>query len=721
MRLIALELESKLRDRRLWPESRVVWASLYVLALDLFLFAVQLLTGRVSPRASASLEGWVIFLSIVAIVLLTIVGFRWLRSHLLWRLRNRLIVTYVFIGVIPVFLLAVISIIALYLFAGQFASFIITSDIATHLRSMEASNRAIAHSLANQVAPSPVNPYGRGGRLDTGIVGLARPRRPEWARRQVCVWYRDPLQANCSGPEGAQAFDSPPFITGDFRDIVRDHGRLYLRVATTAAAPPELLRVITSEPLDKNLIVEIEEIAGDLGEITVSPNANAAGTLFSLNQRTNDQVSKQGSEENEQVGQAFSAGTIPPAVNTFDRPVAFPIPLQIVDWSTGERQRAGALARVETRPSVLYSRLFSALGDYAQGVEYILFSIALVFAIIELSALLVGIMLTRSITSSVAELYQATTHVNRADFSHRITVKSQDQLATLANSFNSMTASIERLVQEQKEKQRLENELVIAQEVQAQLFPKEISQLESLEVHGFCRPARTVSGDYYDFLTLNSDRMILAVGDISGKGISAALLMATIHSAVRAYSIEGIPFLREPVAVGAAAGRGRALASDTPGAEVSPAILVGLLNHQLYQSTPDAKYATLFLGIYDGATRRLTYCNGGHLQPILISEDGSARHLDCGGTVVGLLDNMDYPEATVQLRSGDLLLAYSDGVTEPENDYGEFGEERLIQIVRENRHLPLTRITEIVTAAVDDWIGDKEQPDDVTLVLARAK
>src|SRR5437870_12898112 len=109
-----------------------------------------------------------------------------------------------------------------------------------------------------------------------------------------------------------------------------------------------------------------------------------------------------------------------------------------------------------------------------------------------------------------------------------------------------MTASIEKLIIEQKEKQRLENELVIAQEVQAQLLPQEISQLESLEVHGFCRPARTVSGDYYDFLALNSDRLILAVGDISGKGISAALLMATIHSAVRAYSLEGAPLLREP-------------------------------------------------------------------------------------------------------------------------------------------------------------------------------
>ncbi len=617
MRLVSLELESKLRDRGLWPESRVAWAAIYALALDLFLFAVQLLTSRVSPRFSDSLEDWVTFLSIVAVVLMTIVGFRWLRSHLLWRLRNRLIVTYVFIGVIPVFLLAVISIIALYLFAGQFASFMITSDIATHLRSMEASNRAIARSLANQLVHPPANLIERGGRLDAGIVSLARPRRPEWARREVCAWYHDQPQASCSGPEGAQTFDFPPFISGDFRDIVRDRGQLYLRVATTTATAPESLRVITSEPLDKTLIIEIEEIAGDLGEITVSPNANAAGSLFSLNQDTaqenTNQDAKIESQENRQATQTFSAGTIPPAANTFDRQIAFPIPLQVVDWSTGERERAGALARVETRPSVLYARLFAALGDYAKGVEYILFSIAIVFAIIELVALFVGTKLTRSITSSVAELYQATTHVNRADFSHRIQVKSNDQLATLANSFNSMTASIERLVQEQKEKQRLENELSIAQEVQAQLFPKEISQLESLEVHGFCRPARTVSGDYYDFLTLNSDKMILAVGDISGKGISAALLMATIHSAVRAYSIEGIPLLRESAAIGASGGRGTALATDMPGAEASPAILLGLLNHQLYQSTPDAKYATLFLGIYDGSTRRLTYANGGHL------------------------------------------------------------------------------------------------------------
>jgi sigma-B regulation protein RsbU (phosphoserine phosphatase) len=300
-------------------------------------------------------------------------------------------------------------------------------------------------------------------------------------------------------------------------------------------------------------------------------------------------------------------------------------------------------------------------------------------------------------------------------------VQSNDQLSTLANSFNSMTTSIEKLVQEQKEKQRLEGELAIAQEVQAQLFPRHISQLASLEVHGFCRPARTVSGDYYDFLTVDSDKLLLAVGDISGKGISAALLMATIHSAVRAYCLEGTPILREPMAVGARGDAGMRLASGSHGSEVSPATLLSLLNHQLYQSTPPEKYATLFLGTYDERSRELTYSNGGHLPPIVLSEDGTARKLDCGGTVVGLFEQVRYEEGSSQLRRGEIFLAYSDGVTEPENDFGEFGEQRLIELVRENRDLPLARITEIVTAAVDDWIGDHEQPDDVTLVLARAR
>ncbi|MGB6814921.1 MAG: SpoIIE family protein phosphatase, partial [Candidatus Sulfotelmatobacter sp.] len=423
----------------------------------------------------------------------------------------------------------------------------------------------------------------------------------------------------------------------------------------------------------------------------------------------------------------FTVGAVPVAAGRFDREVPFLAPLPVLDWKTGKQEPTGsAVVQVRTRPSVLYGHLFAALGEFVQMVQYTLLAILIFFGVIELIALIIGTRMTRTVTGAVAQLYDATKHVDRGDFSHRIPVKSTDQLAQLSLSFNSMTESIEKLILEQKEKQRLEGELAIAQEVQAQLFPRQVTELESLEVHGFCRPARTVSGDYYDFLAASSHKLILAVGDISGKGISAALLMATIHSAVRAYSVESLPqmretMVREPVAVGAVSGSGRIMAAWPQGIEVSPGALLSLLNHQLYESTPPEKYATLFLGIYDGRSHRLTYSNGGHLPPILIAKDGAVRRLETGGTVVGLFDHMMYDEGAVEMHPGEIFLAYSDGVTEPENDYGEFGEDRLIDLVSANRRLPLVQISQTVTSAVDDWIGDNEQPDDITLVLARAR
>ena len=346
MRLISLELESTLRHKGVWPESRVAWASIYVVALDVLLFAVQLATRSARPGISASLGGWVIFLSVLAIIFLAILGFRWMRAHMLWRLRNRLIVTYVFIGVIPVFLLLVISLTSLYLFARQFAGFIVTSDVATHLHSMEASNRAIARSLNNQ--------FERAGKPDAAIIAPIRPRRPEWMRRQVCVWYRDQRQPNCVGPEGTAAFAFPSFITADFADIVRDDGKLYLRVATIVTAEPESLRVITSEPLDKNLL---DQIAGDLGQISFSADTrNAAQNSEAAPQSKQATADAPSGKLN--LSDTFSAGRVPPPGSATDFKIAFPVPVPVVDWSTGERQREGALARIETRPSVLYDRLF---------------------------------------------------------------------------------------------------------------------------------------------------------------------------------------------------------------------------------------------------------------------------------------------------------------------------------------------------------------------------
>ena len=497
-------------------------------------------------------------LSALAIVLLAILAYRWLKARLLWRLRNRLIVTYVFIGVIPVALLVAMAFITIYLFAGQFANFVVTSELDSRLHSLQSVNAAISHELAARLE------HGQPAVAES-LEGLRRSDRA-WASRQICAWKGGTPLAVCNpASPGKTPFALPSFLTTGFGAIVRDQGQLYLRAATELGDGDRKLSVVSSEALDRNLL---EKLANDLGEITLYASgldskggvipAPTSAPLIALDSPDKQELALRTGKNgvsvdrgHEELRPAFTAGTLAAAANVFDSEITFGTPLPVVDWATGEQQKAGAVLRVQTRPSVLYARLFAALGDFATGVEYTLFFAAVVFAIIELLALWIGTRLTRTVTGAVAQLYNATEHINRGDFSHRISVQSHDQLATLANSFNSMTASIENLIEEQKEKERLQNELTIAQEVQTQLYPQHISQLASLEVFGFCRPARTVSGDYYDFLTLNSDRLILAVGDVSGKGISAALLMATIHSAVRAYSLEGMPTLREPVGAGA--------------------------------------------------------------------------------------------------------------------------------------------------------------------------
>ena len=153
----------------------------------------------------------------------------------------------------------------------------------------------------------------------------------------------------------------------------------------------------------------------------------------------------------------------------------------------------------------------------------------------------------------------------------------------------------------------------------------------------------------------------------------------------------------------------------------SPGKVLSLLNRHLYRSTQPEKYATLFLAHYDGHTSQLTYSCGGQLPPLILRHDDSITQLGCGGTVVGLLENPSYEQSVEKLMSGDILIAYSDGVTEPENDFGEFGEERLIDVVRRHRHMPLDAISEQVMQSLRNWIGGQEQPDDITLVLARQR
>jgi phosphoserine phosphatase RsbU/P len=329
------------------------------------------------------------------------------------------------------------------------------------------------------------------------------------------------------------------------------------------------------------------------------------------------------------------------------------------------------------------------------GADWMLLTIGLafLFLIVQIGSIIVGVSITRTITGAVHDLYEGTEKVKEGDFSHRIVVRGSDQLAELSLEFNRMTENLQRLIVVETEKERLSSELEIARDVQRRLFPKTALSLPSLHLSGICHPAQQVSGDYYDFLRLEDSSMAMAIGDVAGKGISAALLMATIQSAMR---------------------------SQLTGAgQISTAQVVSSLNRQLFASTAPEKYVTFYFGIYDDTTGTLTYTNGGHPPPILIS-DGTVRKLEVTGTVVGAFPAAQYEERQIALAPGDLLVAYTDGITEPENAYGEmFGEERLIDVLVKHQNADAGEIVSRSLEAALQWTGSPELQDDMTMLIAR--
>ncbi|HEX8893068.1 MAG TPA: SpoIIE family protein phosphatase [Terriglobales bacterium] len=715
--------------RMLRPRSRLGKTTLWFGGLALVL---QLWKWAAHAQSGTMLSVWTALVTYVFVACLVLRGIRWLRENLMWRLRNRLIVTYVFIGVIPIVLILSMVLLAAYLFAGQFATYVALADLDIELQHLAAANNALAVQIRSLMQSGKLTPQ-----LVAEIAGAS-----DEAFRQRTVTVLEGDEGFVIQPDGktAEVHHTPSEASKkDLAAFVVDDGRLHLRAVKHIDSGGRRLTVMSNVPMTP----EILQRAARVGSVEMYPpvqpepetkseeaasqsgGAKNTETKASPESVTIDiggaksQVTISGKNVTS-APQNLEAGTVSEAANSFDHEFRWWSLFNAVDWNTG-KELTGAIV-VGSRPSMLYNVLFNTLGPKAGIFVNVLVGIAIFLGIIELVALFIGVRLTRSMTKSVAELYAATERVNRGDFSHRIQVRTRDQMAALETSFNSMSASLSKLIAEQKEKQRLESELAIAHEVQALLFPRQMSELSALEVHGVCRPARTVSGDYYDFIPLRNDRLVLAVGDISGKGISAALLMATVHAFVRAYSLEPQHAL-EPALLPAVTDRrgGQCLTLDLPQGECAPGSLMATLNYQLYRSTPPEKYATMFLGCYDGASRTLTYSNAGHLPPMVLCHDGKVRRLEVSGTVVGLFDGVNYAESRLPMHPGDIFVAFSDGVTEPENEFGEFGEDRLVDLIRAHREQPLARISEVLTGAVADWIGGNEQPDDVTLVLARAR
>ena len=397
--------------------------------------------------------------------------------------------------------------------------------------------------------------------------------------------------------------------------------------------------------------------------------------------------------------------SLPPAVNRFDVDVQWGSFIRAVEWEHPETTDP-ALLLVHTRLSSILAAILSQGGD--ELVLTVFYIVAVAFLVVAVTGLGIGISMSRSITGAVHSLYEGTQRVVRGDFSHLIQVKGRDQIAELSTSFNTMTQNLERLLVVAKEKERMEAEIEIARGVQDQLYPKAPPVFEGLRVLGSCSPARMVSGDYYDYQLVDG-KLAIAIGDVAGKGISAALLMATIQAAMR-MELRATMELTELAA------------PSVNGLRFSTARMVSELNQQLHATTSPEKYATFFFAIYDQATSLMTYTNAGHLQPVLF-RDGAATALDVNGTVVGAFPFSKYEESKLELCSGDLLVCYTDGITEPENEYGEmFGEERLIELVAKNVDRDEAQIIETrdgERAAMDGRAGALRRHDRAGIGSAR--
>jgi sigma-B regulation protein RsbU (phosphoserine phosphatase) len=682
---------------------------------------------------------------------------RWLKRKLLWRVRRRLVITYLFVGLTPIILLALLGLLSAFGGSAQGIARIITAQVNATEKQTQLSARTLADSLSRL----PANADDRAIQtwLDERVAllsaSLPGARAVVWrgasGEDPAAVGHKSNAQfvssiddANTQSVSDAQtplntllpewlrgraewsglAFSMPAnaddyFGLPSMRAVVR--GSINNR-------PFTLLFVV---PMSRVLIQQYRETTGiyvrpffvkkEMSDKSSRIQIGPSDKSVQIRKPNNSQVGKVLNDE-QNVEEMFRQDQFGEQLSDNFYIVVLPA----TSWTSGETSQH--LSFLFDWSWALASKQFWGGSDPGEIWRQVLKYVAIVFLIFELLALIAAVWMTRAVTGTVHKLYHALDFIKRGDFSHRVKVRSHDQLGELAAAFNDMSANIEVLLQERVERERLEREVEIAAEVQAQLFPRRVPVLLTAELSAECRAARGVAGDYYDYIEIAPGLVALALGDVSGKGVSASLVMSNLQASLRAQTTitaGRLSIAERATAASAEAGGdggGKLLAYVVADAEIDGAVarLMTNINRQICQSTESNRFATLFLSIYEDRTRTLHYTNAGHNAPILVRADGTVERLTTGGMMVGAFDWAVYEEASATLRAGDLLLIFSDGISEAESEAGEeYGEERLTKFAIEHRALSVDELRNAIFEEIDAWSGTRERGDDQTLVIVK--
>jgi phosphoserine phosphatase RsbU/P len=633
------------------------------------------------------------------------------KRRLLWRVRRKLILSYIFVGLVPALLIVIFFLLCGLLLFGTVSQYIVetrlraavdqaqflTGATAMEVGLLRTEDEARAFLAAKQSALAErypeaslvLIPVGRRCEVagPTVPVGRFQPSIPmtagPWPHLEPPATLPDWVP--CAGFSGLVAYT----IEGAANLPAANAGAgvatyLAVRAAALAKGSAPRFAVVLDLPLTEQTAQRLRQETGvELRGITALIRDGLAPA-----------PARPGAKAIDLSSTGESRSFEPPWVVFTD----------FVDWATGRHGRA--TLSIGMSIGGIYDRLTPwRLGNgemsFGQVVLLLVVVVGALFLIIQFVALVVGLALAKSITGSVHELFVGTERVQQGDFSHRIDVQARDQLGELADSFNTMTSRLAGLLAQMAEKKRLEEELRIARSIQMSLLPQGPVRMPGLEMTANCTPAREVGGDYYDFFRLDDKRIGILIADVSGKGTSAALYMAEMKGLMLSLSqIYGSP-------------RDLLIAADR--------IIADNLDNRTF--------ITMTYAIVDLERRTMTYARAGHTPLIHLPAKGpvrGARVLTTGGMVLGLkfdhgqkFDEL-LEESVIPLETGDLFVLFTDGITEAMNESEElFGEGRLGALIEEHAELPFEELRERILREVRAFAGEPGPHDDMTLILLK--
>ena len=655
-------------------------------AIKLVAFLLSLILGR-----SRGLDAFDAIGDIALVAATIALGYRLyvdVKRRLLWRVRRKLIVSYIFIGFVPMLL-----IISFFMVSGALLFFNVSAYmLRTRIATLVDQTRFLAQTAALEMqrAQTPKD-----------VAATLERRQAAAVRRYPMVSYafvpaatpcRDAhaaRQASAAEVAGPWAHLPAPRSVPDWLQC-RDYASL---IATPASDPPSLVVRAVAWPDGADHAVIVDVPIGDAlkREVHDEMGISIGGS------------SSEGSPGEGRKVISVSPGGIP---NDLQEPLGWVTPIDHTNWDTGEmvplavgyRMGLGAVFKSLSGPS------FDRLNRFTLG-QIIFVGLAIVgvlFLIIQAVAFMMGLTLARSITGSVHELFTGTERVRRGDFTHKIAIRSRDQLGELAASFNSMTSSIEELLQQKAEKERLEQELRIPRSIQMSLLPQGSLVFPGVSLSGHCVPAREVGGDYYDFLPLDEARIGILIADVAGKGTSAALYMAELKGLMLSLSE----------------------------LHASPRQLLIAANRIISKHLDARSFITMMYAVVDLRARTITLARAGHCPLVYVpgpyALSRASQTLQPDGMVLGLqfdtgdLFSRTLAEVTLPLGLGDLFLLYTDGISEAMNVAGDcFGDTRLADLACLHADLASDDLRDCILGEVQAFAGSAAQHDDMTMVLLK--